>query len=219
MTSMEAGRRIELGLTWRSIFVGLVVGLAVQFVLTPLGVAVGLGSFDASSARIVGMGTGLWTALVAIAAWFAGGYACAWSSGVFDRRTGALQGVVSWGLGLFLVLFLVGSSVSGAISAGFGLASEGARAAAMLKGPATAQEAKELGQAAQQRLGKVGPEQAEAVAGVAAKGAWGAFFVAMLSFGAAAYGGAAGARGIERRAVRTQRQTAPTPPFMTPRPT
>jgi hypothetical protein len=225
-TFVDVDRRVELGLSWRSIFVAVVVGLAVQFVFTLLGVAIGLTALDVTgadqNARGVGFGAGLWTLVVAVLAWFLGAYVGSWSSGAFNRATGIVHGVTAWGIGLFLILALVGSSITGAISTGFGLVSEGAKAAGstgLVQRRDLERGSQALEESARQLEESV-PGTAQKVATTAARGAWGAFFTAALSLGAAAVGGAAGARRLQRRSERIvgQREVTVTGP-LTPRPT
>jgi hypothetical protein len=208
ISSLDQPRHLDLGLSWRAIFAGLVVGLVTQFILTLLGVAVGLSALDVAgagqNARGVGVGAGLWALLVPIASWFLGAYVAAYASGVYDRGMGVVHGVTSWGMGLFLVIFLLTSGVTGAVSGLFGVAGTVARTAAQsgLVSPQQAQQAQQLAQqgaqGAQRQLGQVSEQDAQKAADAAAKGAWGTFALAVLSLGAAALGGALGAGRVHR---------------------
>jgi hypothetical protein len=224
MVTVEPGRRLDIGVTWKAIFLGLVVGLVAQFVLTLLGVAIGLSALDVAgqgtNAKGVGLGAGLWALVVPILAWFLGAFAAAWASGVFSRAAGVLQGIATWGLGLVTVLFLIGSGVTGAISSSFGAIGQSAQAigqSGVVKRGDVARGAEEMQQRAEQKLGQLGPADAQAATEAAAKGAWVAFAAAVLSLGAAVLGGASGARRIARRieVERREDRTRPTPPLVT----
>jgi hypothetical protein len=204
---VEPVRRLELGLSWRAIFVGLVVGLATQFILTLLGVAIGLSVLDVagpgSNAKGVGIGAGIWTLVVPIISWYLGAYSASYASGVYDRGVGVLHGITQWGLGLVLVLFVFSSGVSGLISKTFGAVGTTAQTLSQ-SGLVQRSDVKKLQNSgvqeqAQQKLSNLGPEDAQAAASGAAKGAWGAFVAAILSFAAACLGGAAGTRTLMHR--------------------
>ncbi|MFM2153686.1 MAG: hypothetical protein RL199_2121 [Pseudomonadota bacterium] len=227
MVAVESVRRVDVGPSWRAIFAGVVLGFVTQFVLTLLGVAVGLSSLDVGAAgsnvRSVGLGTGLWTLLSAVVSWFVGAAFASYLSGGLVRVWGVLHGLTTWGVGLLVVLSLLGSGMAGALSSGFGLVGKSAELFGR-SGPARQQlqqGARELGREAQEKLGQLGPEEARQAADAAAMGAWGALFTVVLSLGAAAAGGAFGASRLERRFEKPGRPLIekPVTAVMTPRTT
>jgi len=91
-------------LSWRAIIAGWLVATAVAGLLYVAGLALGFAAFDAtdlaSSAKGVGIGTGIWFVLTWAAALFLGGMAASWFDNQVDHTMGALQGVAVWGLSL-----------------------------------------------------------------------------------------------------------------------
>src|SRR5947209_3820992 len=59
---------------WPAIFAGAVLALAVFFVLTLLGAAVGLSVYDSASSRALNTGAAVWAVASTIAALFLGGW-------------------------------------------------------------------------------------------------------------------------------------------------
>jgi hypothetical protein len=228
MVAVETVRRVDVGPSWRAIFAGVVLGFVTQFVLTLLGVAVGLSSLDVgaegSNVRSVGLGTGIWTLLSAVVSWFVGAAFASYLSGGLVRVWGVLHGLTTWGVGLLIVLSLLGSGMAGALSSGFGLVGKSAELFGR-SGPVQQQQAqqgaRELGRQAQEKFERFGPEEAQQAAGTAAKGAWGALLTVVLSLVAAAAGGAFGASRLERRFEKPGRPLVerPVAPVMTPRTT
>jgi hypothetical protein len=223
MVAVESVRRVDVGPSWRAIFAGVVLGVVTQFLLTLLGVAVGLSSLDVGSTgtnvRSVGIGAGLWTLASGVIAWFVGAAFASYLSGSLERATGIIHGLTTWGVGFFVVVSLLSSSVAGVLSSGFGLVGRGAQ---LFGSPGQMQQgARELGRQAEEKAGQLGPEEARQAADAAAKGAWGAFFTAVLSLGAAAGGGAFGTQRLQRRFEKPGRPLVerPVTPVMTPRTT
>lgn len=91
------GTRIK----WSAVFAGLIVGIAVQMVLTLLGLAIGAWSIDlreSSPTSGVPLGTGIWTGISMLVSAFVGGYVTARLSGAYLRSDGMYHGLVVWGL-------------------------------------------------------------------------------------------------------------------------
>lgn len=230
-TLAEPVRRFDLGLSWRAIFVGLVVGLSAQFLLTLLGLAIGLSTIDITgsntNAQGVGIGAAIWALVVPIISWFLGAYSASYASGVYNKNIGVLHGMTTWGLGLMCVLFLLGSGISNAVSATFGVIGTTAQTlsqSGLVKRSDLQQlQRGDVQQKAQQQLNQVNSQDAQRAARDAAKGAWAAFAAAILSFGAACLGGAAGSRVLMGRfgdVERRDRETPMRPPIIqTPRTT
>lgn len=80
---------------------GLVVGIALQMVLTLLGLAIGAWSIDLKEAQPAGgipLGTGLWTGISMLISAFVGGYVTSRLSGAYLRSDGMYHGAVVWGV-------------------------------------------------------------------------------------------------------------------------
>jgi hypothetical protein len=196
----EPLRRFDLGLSWRAIFVGLVVGLSAQFLLTLLGIAIGLSSLDLTGADVnvrgVGLGAAVWSLAVPIAAWFLGAYVASYVSGISDRRVGLLHGLSTWALGLLVFLFLLGTGLSGALSSSsgtIGAAAQTLSRAGLVRGDAFSDlQGGNLQGQAQKRLNRMDAQEVQHATHEIAKGAWAAFATGLLSLGAACLGGVAG---------------------------
>ncbi|HSM82451.1 MAG TPA: hypothetical protein VLS96_12230 [Nodosilinea sp.] len=172
---------------WGPIFAGLVIAIATQLVLTGLGAAVGLTSIAGSdvaqnNAGDVGAAVGIWSIISLLIALFLGGWITARACGPMNRKTALLNGAILWATTLAVSALLLSSGVAGA----FGLVAQGADAVANQL-PVDA-----LPNAAQ--APNVTPEQAQNVAGNAAKVGWSFSLGSLLGLAAALGGAAAGAR-------------------------
>jgi hypothetical protein len=105
----------------------VIIVLIVQFVLSLLGVGIGASSIDPSQqggtpeASTVGIGAGLWWVVCALIAVFAGSWVAGRLAGMPDRTDGMLHGLVTWGLAMLLLIYLLTTAVSGLIGGAFGI--------------------------------------------------------------------------------------------------
>jgi len=112
-----ARRRIS----WGGVFAGVVIALAVQLLLSMLGLGVGLTTIDPTQpngtpgAAALGIGTGIWWTVSYIIALFIGGYVAARLGGRLLGWDGMLHGVLTWAFALLVSAFLVTSAVGGAL--------------------------------------------------------------------------------------------------------
>lgn len=86
---------------WSAVFAGFVVGVAVQMVLTLLGLAIGAWSIDlheSHTAQGIPLGTGIWTGISMLTSAFIGGYVTSRLSGAPLRSNGIYHGAVVWGV-------------------------------------------------------------------------------------------------------------------------
>jgi hypothetical protein len=172
---------------WGPIFAGLVVAIATQLVLTGLGAAIGLTSLagsDAAQNNAGGVGTavGIWSIISLLIALFLGGWVTARACGPMNRKTALLNGAILWATTLAVSAWLLSSGVAGA----FGLVAQGADAV-INQVPVDS-----LPNAAQDP--NVTQEQAQNIAGNAAKVGWSFSLGSLLGLVAALGGAAAGAR-------------------------
>ncbi|PZV04534.1 MAG: hypothetical protein DCF32_12230 [Leptolyngbya sp.] len=172
---------------WGPIFAGLVVSIASQLVLTALGAAVGLtniaGSDAAqSNAGDVGAAVGIWSIISLLIALFLGGWITSRACGPMNRKTALLNGAILWATTLAVSAWLLSSGVAGA----FGLVAQGADAV-INQVPVDA-----LPDATQNP--GVSQEQAQDIAGNAAKVGWSFALGSLLGLVAALAGAATGAR-------------------------
>jgi hypothetical protein len=121
-------------ISWGAVFGGAFSALGLWLLLYAFGLAVGLSSVDPNnpgSLRGSGIFTGIWGALAPLIALFIGGLVAGRLAGVFARGFGALHGLVMWGLvgvaGMFMVVAVVSSAVTGAAALGKTVARGGGR--------------------------------------------------------------------------------------------
>lgn len=113
--------------SWGALFAGAFVAVATWILLYSLGLAIGLTAIDPQdlgSAKVAGIGTGIWSIIAPLIALFVGGYVAAHFAGRVLRRDGILHGVVVWAItaiGGLLVLGLVLTNLLGAV---FGVGSQ-----------------------------------------------------------------------------------------------
>ncbi|AWV88037.1 YrzE family protein [Bradymonas sediminis] len=120
--------------SWGAIFAGTAMALAVWFMLSMLGAAVGLSSFDpaqdADPFSGFGVGMGLWLAVQIIVALFVGGWVSGRLAGKPRGLDGALNAGVVWALAFLLGIFGVTSFTSSLVSGVTSVVSKGASVAA-----------------------------------------------------------------------------------------
>jgi hypothetical protein len=223
--------------SWRAIFAGILVAVAVDILLSLLGFAVGLTAFEptAGAAKGVGIGLGIWLILTAIASVFAGAYFGSRVAGDPWKGDGIAHGVMVWAGFTLMSLWLVGSGVGKIMNSAAGLAGS---AVSALSSPNsrerivgtltdlgyTRQEADQIASqsrqaapamrepGAQQQAEDTAKRAADQAAAGGAVASWIAFGIALLSLGGGALGGMLGAIGEQRQVVRYTRRFTPSEP-------
>lgn len=128
-------------LSWSSIFAGVLIAIAIQLLLSFLGLGIGMGSIDPveDSKPFSGLGTGalIWWIVTMLISLFTGGWVAGWFSNHVQKTDLILHGLLTWCLLTFLNLYLITSSVGkvvggvgSVITKGFSLAGKGISAAA-----------------------------------------------------------------------------------------
>ena len=103
-------------ISWGAILAGAVLALALYFLLTLLGAAIGLSVSDDTSARSLGTGAAIWAVLVTALCLFAGGYAASHFTVGESKAEAAVYGMLVWAVVFAMLLWLMASGVR----AGFG---------------------------------------------------------------------------------------------------
>ncbi|ALA58983.1 hypothetical protein [Nitrospira moscoviensis] len=123
---MEVERTFEqwsLGsprIKWSAVFAGWAVGLAVQMLLTLLGLGFGAWAIDLQDTNQgVPVGAGIWTGLSMLIAAFTGGYVTARMSGTYLPSDGMWHGVVVWGVNWLIFAWLTTTAMSAMIGGVF----------------------------------------------------------------------------------------------------
>lgn len=107
-------------ISWAAVFAGLIIAIFIQLALTLLGLAIGLGTIDATNHATPGaglaIGSGIWYVVSLLIALFTGG----WVAGRLakDKHTSesVIHGLLVCGLLFILTFYLLGSAVSGLVS-------------------------------------------------------------------------------------------------------
>lgn len=214
---------------WGPIIAGLFTALSTLTILTLLGLAVGLASYEAGdTASDFGLGAGIWGAISALISFGLGGYLASRTAAVPGKGWGALNGAMVWMVTIPLLLNLIGGGIGRVLGVAGGAATTAIEAAAPIAGEAagaaatdpnaqataeaagavitdTAQAAQATAQAA---IDSVSPQDVENVADRASQAAGGALLPLILGLLASAGGGFLGARedpDVDEKVVRTER--------------
>lgn len=117
-------RRAIHHVSWGALFAGAIVALAAWILLYAIGLAIGLSSVDPadmSSAKVAGIGTGIYSLLSPLIALFCGGIVASRLAGLVSHKDGALHGVVVWGLTTLAGLMVIGMLLQNIVGATIGL--------------------------------------------------------------------------------------------------
>lgn len=100
------GNRNRDRVRWGPIWAGLITAIATFVVLTVAAIAIGAQAVDSGVGDEAGMAGGIASGVVALLAFFAGGFVAARTAGVIGRGYGALNGFLVWALGVVIILAL-----------------------------------------------------------------------------------------------------------------
>jgi hypothetical protein len=119
----EPGRGWRL--SWGAVLAGAIIVLAVQLLLSLLGMGVGLSMVDPArggtpAAGSFGLGAGIWWVLTYLLALVAGGFVAARLASSTVPLDGMLQGLVTWAVALMFTVYLLTSAVGGIMGGAFG---------------------------------------------------------------------------------------------------
>lgn len=128
-------------LSWSAVFAGVFIAIAIQLLLSLLGLSIGFGSINPveDAKPFSGLGTGalIWWIVTMLISLFAGGWVAGWFSNQVQKTDLILHGLITWCLLTFLNIYLVTSSVSkivggagSVITKGLSMAGEGVKSVA-----------------------------------------------------------------------------------------
>jgi hypothetical protein len=117
---VESLRRVS----WGAVFGGVVIALITQFLLSMLGVGIGVSTIDPASAETptattFSVSAAAWWTVSGIIAAFVGGWVAARLSGAL-AASAALHGLVTWATTMLLVLYLLTTAAGALIGGAFG---------------------------------------------------------------------------------------------------
>jgi len=114
-------------ISWGAVLAGVVLTLALQLLLSMLGVGVGLGTIDPGqagdgtpAASSLGIGAGVWWTISYVVSLAIGGYVAARLAGVVLKGDGAIHGLLTWALALLVSAYLVSSALGAVANRTFG---------------------------------------------------------------------------------------------------
>jgi hypothetical protein len=191
---------------WGSVIAGLLATLCSLLVLNVLGVAIGLSTVQVDNGLgAFGMGAGIWGAISVLISFAIGGWLAARSAAVAGRDNGLLNGAMVWVVAIPLMLYLIAAGATSVLNTAATASAPLINSAA--NDPAVQNQGENAAGNAQDAIGNVTPEQAEQAARNASGAAWGTLLSLVLSFAAAAIGGAVGAREPVMKQVTVEQRT------------
>ncbi len=204
-------------ISWGAILAGAMVALALYFLLTLLGAAIGLSVGDRVRSDQLGTGAALWAIVTTFVALFVGGYVVSQCTTGESKGEAVLYGITLWGVLFGMLLWLAATGVRSGFNAMVGMANAGTavahntagddwEAAAQRAGvpQATVEEWKRKAADAPEavRRGAEDPRNQQAVAEGATRVIWWAFLGTLLSMVAAVAGALVGAGPTSRLITR-----------------
>jgi hypothetical protein len=132
--SAHGGEHTHVRISWAAIVAGVILVIAMQLLLSMLGLGIGLGLVSPNTsgtpdASSFGIGAGLWWLVSSLAAVAIGGYVASWLGGLTNRFDGVLHGLITWGIATLLTFYLLTSAVGGLIGGAFSVVGSGLSAA------------------------------------------------------------------------------------------
>lgn len=122
---VEVQAGVHRRISWGAIVAGMVMTLAIQLILSLLGLGIGMTTVEpAQNGGTPGLETlsssaGIWWTVSYMVALAVGGYVAARLAGVVVRGDGVLHGLVTWALALLLGAWLVTTAIGGVLGGAF----------------------------------------------------------------------------------------------------
>lgn len=221
---------------WAAVLAGLFAAFSAVIVLTVLGLAIGLSTFDASDTRNFGIGAGVFGAVTALIAFAVGGFIASRTAAVTGSSNAILNGAMVWIVALPLIVNLLGTGIGSILGTATDVATTAVGAAAQVAAPAVASVADEAAQAAQEnpelaataeaiagdaaasaqaavadvqeQIENIEPEEVTEVVRDVSGAAWGTLLVLGLTAAASILGGVLGRRSLPTEVVSVTREEA-----------
>jgi hypothetical protein len=143
--------RVHRRISWGAVLAGVVMVLAVQLLLSMLGLGIGLSTVDPTqsggtpSATTFGIGTGIWWTLSYLVALVIGGYVSARLASNLLELDGILHGLLTWAFALLVAVYLLSTAMGGIIGGAFSAVSSTLSAAGQTVKEAVPQVAQSVG--------------------------------------------------------------------------
>ena len=98
--------------SWGGIWGGALVGMGLLFLLTALGLALGVSAVDTETEPgNLGMGAAVWAAISLLLSLYVGGMVSTRIAAIFDKTTGLFEGTLVWVVSLLMIVYLAGSGI------------------------------------------------------------------------------------------------------------
>ncbi len=100
-------------ISWQAIFGGLIITLAVQLLLTVLGISIGATMTQAGQTNFTqdaGMATAIWLVAIGVLSLLFGGWVSGRLSGLGRTSEGALHGLITWGAATLITVCILTSA-------------------------------------------------------------------------------------------------------------
>ncbi|MHB9155446.1 MAG: hypothetical protein ACYC5N_07115 [Endomicrobiales bacterium] len=203
--------------SWKAIFAGAFIAMAIQYALALMGLGIGLATINPASGDVPGTGLGIgaaiWWIIISVVALYFGGWVSSRLAGILSASEAVLHGLVTWALFSLLGLYVMTSTLGAIVGGGLNVIKNAASASGQVAqavpgvGQQLQQQAQQQQQQLQQQAQQMTPEEkqamqqkaeqqaketAEKAAQAAAKAAWGVFIMLVLGGAAAAFGARAG---------------------------
>lgn len=119
----EAGRSAPAVLkriSWGAIFAGVAAALAIQIMLSVLGIGIGAVAFDPTQDRATpfGIGAAIWWVITGLVALYVGGYIAGRLAGIPRRADGMLHGFVTWSAATLVTFYLLTTTIGAIVGGG-----------------------------------------------------------------------------------------------------
>ncbi len=115
-------------ISWGAIMAGSVLALALYFLLTLLGGAIGFSISDKTSAQTLGTAAAVWAIVVTAICLFVGGFIASQLTVGENKQEAALYGLMVWALVFAMLLWLMATGVRAGFNAMVGVATTGVAA-------------------------------------------------------------------------------------------
>lgn len=109
---MAVGSRVS----WGAILAGAVMAVAVSFLLSLLGAAIGLSMSDEMDSDSLGTGAAVWAVVTTVVALFVGGWITSQCVVGETKSESVVHGIIMWGVVLAMLLWLTATGISSGFS-------------------------------------------------------------------------------------------------------
>lgn len=194
---VEVGSRVS----WGAILAGAVMALAVGFVFSLLGGAIGLSFAADADQETLGYGAAIWAVATTIIALFIGGWITSQCVVGETKTESVVHGIIMWGVVLAMLLYLTASGIGAGFSSMLQVANVGANASenasqeqmdSVARSMGFTQEDIDKARANMQNMAD-DPQAREEVHETATAATWWTFAGTIVSMGAAIAGAMVGA--------------------------